>query len=103
MKRIWPSLISVRRLKVSRQRLGTRNGSTPSITSISAIAVMSVLLTPLPGARAPASDSLALAPAPRYFPALPPDLRYLKKSELGSSTSTSFLFLKLCLYASMLR
>src|SRR5689334_25351660 len=44
MKRIWPSLISVSSLKVSRHRAGTRNGSTPSITSISANAVRSVLL-----------------------------------------------------------
>jgi hypothetical protein len=36
-------------------------------------------------------------PLTRYFAGLPPDLRYLKNSEFGSSTSTSFLPLKLCL------
>ena len=83
MKRICPSLISVNRRKVSRHSAGTRNGSTPSITSISANAVSSVLLK-----------------TAGYFAALPPDFRYLKNSEFGSSTSTSLLLRKLCLYAS---
>src|SRR5688500_1402232 len=39
MKRICPSLISVRRRKVSRHSAGSRNGSTPSMISISAKAV----------------------------------------------------------------
>src|SRR5262245_44073203 len=39
MKRICPSDISVRRRKVSRHRPGSRNGSTPSMMSISANAV----------------------------------------------------------------
>ena len=38
-----------------------------------------------------------------YLLPLPGLLRYLKNSEFGSSTSTSLLFLKLCLYASRLR
>src|SRR5512134_527834 len=39
MKRIWPSLISVSRRKVSRHTPGSRNGSTPSMISINASAV----------------------------------------------------------------
>ena len=38
-----------------------------------------------------------------YFACLPLDLRYLKNSEVGSSTSTSFRPRKLALYASRLR
>ena len=91
MKRIWPSDISVTRRKVSRHRPGATNGNMPSITSIRAKAVSSVLITVGP----------QVQPL-RYFCGLL-FLRYLKNSELGSSTSTSLLFLKLCLYASRLR
>jgi len=87
MKRICPSVISVSRRKVSRHSVGTRNGSTPSMTSISAKAVRRVLPT--------AADYFVPA-------ALPPDFRYLKNSELGSTTITSF-FLNVLLYASRLR
>jgi hypothetical protein len=52
---------------------------------------------------APAGNALIAPLAARYFPGLPVDLKYLKNSELGSRTRTSFLFLKLCLYASRLR
>src|SRR5258708_32467197 len=41
-KGIWPSLISVMRRKVSRQRLGARNGSTPSSISIRASAMRKI-------------------------------------------------------------
>jgi hypothetical protein len=101
-KRICPSLISVRRLKVSRQRWGTRNGSTPSITSISATAVNKVLPTGAYCVKRHVRFRAARG-ATTYFPPLPPDLKYLKNSEFGSSTITSFLLLKLCRYASMLR
>ena len=37
-----------------------------------------------------------------YFVARPEFFKYLKNSELGSTTMRSFLFLKLCLYASKL-
>src|SRR5688572_4526702 len=43
MKRIWPSDSSVRRLNVSRHSPGTRNGSTPALTSMGAMAVSSSL------------------------------------------------------------
>jgi hypothetical protein len=83
IKRICPSDISVTRRKVSRHKPGATNGNTPSITSISANAVSSVLTTTVP----------IVQPA-RYFCGLL-FLKYLKNSELGSSTSTSLLFLKL--------
>lgn len=57
MKRIWPSLISVRRLNVSRHSVGTRKGSTPSITSMSATAVSKVLLTGFAGYGERAADA----------------------------------------------
>src|SRR5271154_4320639 len=79
-KRIWPSESSIRRRKVSRQTSGARKGSNPSITRTRAKAMRSVV------------------PMAHYFlaPALPAaSLRYLKKSEFGSSSSRSDLERKL--------
>ena len=45
---------------------------------------------------APGSQDNRIPADRRYF-ALPPDLRYLKNSEFGSSTSTSLRLRKLCL------
>ncbi len=73
-KRICPSFISVSDLKVSRHSLGARNGRMPSITSMSA---------------KPANSTSVTARQP-YFPR-PGFFRYLKNSELGSSTITSLL------------
>src|SRR5579862_7441335 len=78
--RICPSESSIRRRKVSRQVSGARKGSNPSITSTRAKAMSSVV------------------PMAHYFlaPALPAaSLRYLKKSEFGSSSSRSDLERKL--------
>ncbi len=102
MNRNCPSLNSVMRRKVSRHTAGSRKGSAPSSTSIRAKAANKVSLMPQPvrltgepGDRESTRDHLP--------PVLPPDLKYLKNSEFGSSTSTSFLFLKLARYASRLR
>ena len=92
MKRICPSLISVSRRKVSRHNVGTRKGSKPSMMSISASAVSRMFPIVVYDRR----TALRLRVATRYRGGLPlPDLRYLKNSEEGSSTSTSFLPRKL--------
>jgi hypothetical protein len=80
MKRNWPSANSVARRKVSRQTVGAMKGKSPSITSINAKASNRVDMN-IPVAYLP--------------PPLVPFLRYLKKSALGSTTSRSFLLLKL--------
>ncbi len=74
-KRNCPSDISVILRKVSRQTAGARKGIIPSITSISATAANRLISTAM-------------------LDYLPGDFRYLKNSELGSSTIMSPLFLK---------
>jgi len=74
MKRNCPSDISVILRKVSRHTEGAKKGKTPSITSINATA-------------ANRFDSTV------GLDYLPGDFKYLKNSELGSSTITSLLFL----------
>lgn len=72
-KRNWPSFSSIMRLKVSRHACGATSGSTPSSTSIKPKAVINVVVKPIP-----------------YCYLRPVESRmYLKKSELGSNTSTS--------------
>lgn len=92
MNRSWPSESSISLRNVSRHTAGIRNGSSPSSTSKSASAANSVSLTPLPRR----ADQ---RPGQR----LPAPFMCLKKSALGSSSSTSDLFRKLWRYASMLR
>ena len=79
MKRIWPSFISVTRRKVSRYTRGAMNGSSPSMTSMRANA---------------SNNDDVIGPEP-YFLASPPRpalFKYLKNSELGSTTIRSCLF-----------
>jgi hypothetical protein len=85
INRNCPSDISVTRRKVSRHNAGATKGKTPSMTSINAKAVSNELATARARLRKPAA----------YFCGLL-FLKYLKNSELGSSTMTSLLFLKLC-------
>ena len=78
INRICPSdkLINLR--KVSRHAEGVIKGKTPSNTSISPRAV----------------NKLCVTQYPIYLAALPVPLKYLKNSELGSSTNTSLLLFK---------
>ena len=85
MKRICPSVIEMTRVNISRQIRGPINGSSPSTISISAKAMNNIL------------------PMTCYFEPLPGLLKYLKKSEFGSSTRTSFFFAKPARYPSRLR
>ncbi len=81
--RIWPSLIFVARSNTLRQVVGLKNGSSPSITNISANAPSSTSPTPAVNAyfRAAGAEGLAAAPPlPRMA---------LKKSLPGSTTITS--------------
>jgi len=103
-KRSCPSVSSTSLRKLSRHSCGAAKGSRPSTTSTSANAVSSESPTRFPGAA-----DVARRAGWRYFGAFapgaaPPEFfQYLKNSEVGSSTITSFLPLKVALYASRLR
>ena len=92
MKRICPSLMRVARSNTPRHCGGLMNGSSPSMTSISA--------------NAPSNRSQNPAAATVYFLLLAVDAAprmALKNSLLGSKTITSDLLRKLARYASRLR